>query len=211
MCKTHASNPATNYYTPWPTPQKPWHRIHHDFAGPLESKMWLVCTDAYLKYPYIGLTDVGKTTTENTIAMLEEIFVNEGFPDTVVTDNGPQFALQAFNTFCNRLGINNITTPPYHLASNGEAERFLRTLKTRIKNNRDDRHSLSDAIRMCLTTYRTLPHPMLDYRSPAMMLHKRQLKGNLELINLRLASHQPTTGLATDSCYAVGSSVYARN
>ena len=130
-CRVSASKPPSTY-TSWPKPKGPWQRLHIDFAGPFQSKMWLVCIDSYSKYPYIGVTDIGKTTTQDTIAMLQDIFTTEGLPMTIVSDNGPQFNSNEFNSFCQKNGIEHITTPPYNPESNGEAERFVRTMKTAL-------------------------------------------------------------------------------
>ena len=52
-----------------------------------------------------------------------------GVPESVVTDNGQQFAAAEFQEFCHTNGINHILIAPYHPTSNGLAERGVRTFK----------------------------------------------------------------------------------
>lgn len=51
----------------------------------------------------------------------------------IVTDNGSQFVSAEFRTFCEELGVVLFRTAPYHTQSNGQAERFVDTLKRSLK------------------------------------------------------------------------------
>ena len=51
-----------------------------------------------------------------------------GPPDTVLTDNGPEFASLFFQGVCNLMGIRNLYTSTYHPQTNGQVERFNKTL-----------------------------------------------------------------------------------
>jgi len=51
-----------------------------------------------------------------------------GIPDTVLTDNGPQFALVYYQGIRGLLGISSNYTSPYHPQTNGQVERYNRTL-----------------------------------------------------------------------------------
>ncbi|KFD49724.1 hypothetical protein M513_09421 [Trichuris suis] len=100
------------------------------FSRPCWGKSWLVCVDAFSKYPYV--VEMKGTSTAATISALDAIFTIEGFPETIVTDNGPQFTSEKFDGFCRKYGI-HITSAPYHPASNGLAKRFVRTSRQQSK------------------------------------------------------------------------------
>ena len=53
----------------------------------------------------------------------------------MITDNGKQFTSDDFGRFCKSNGINHILTAPYHQSSNGQAERFVQTIKRGLKLN----------------------------------------------------------------------------
>jgi len=114
----------------WPKATSAWERIHIDFAGPIFDSMWLICDDAYSQFPFI--TQMSSTTTANTISALTAIFAIEGYPTTIVSDNGPQLTAETFKEFCLQHGINHLTTAPFHPASNGLAERFVQIFKRRV-------------------------------------------------------------------------------
>ena len=124
ICKQLATAPPQQYMN-WPKTESPWERLHLDFAEPFKNKMWLICIDSHSKFPYVGVMETGQTSAQQTIQVLKDIFSIEGLPRTIVTDNGPQFISNDFEEFCNKHGIQHITSPPYHPPSNGEAERFV--------------------------------------------------------------------------------------
>lgn len=171
ICKIQNAAPAREYQS-WPKPSKPWERVHIDFAGPIFKSMWLVCVDSFSQFPYVS--SMSNTTTEDTISALSAIFAIEGIPNTIVSDNGPQLTSEKFKEFCNTHGIKHVTTTPFHPASNGLAERFVRTFKTSVKKNLDDQLSINDAVRKFLATYRFMPNT--DEKSPAELMRGRAVR-----------------------------------
>ena len=49
-------------------------------------------------------------------------------PESILTDNGPEFIAQSLQDVLDSSGIKHIFTTPYHPSSNGAVERFNRTL-----------------------------------------------------------------------------------
>ncbi|KAF6016713.1 hypothetical protein EB796_024978 [Bugula neritina] len=211
VCKQLSAAP-TQCFTEWPKTEHPWERVHLDFAGPFKDKMWLICIDAHSKFPYMGKMEIGQTSAKQTIQVLKDIFSLEGLPNTVVTDNGPQFTSSDFEAFCKQHGISHITSPPHHPPSNGEAERFVQTFKRSVEKNCVGGVPLTDSVRLTLATYRSLPHPALEWKTPAEVLHGRQPRCLLSLINpFNTRNYQTKSNNNTSSQFAVNSLVYARN
>ncbi|XP_062558351.1 uncharacterized protein K02A2.6-like [Armigeres subalbatus] len=90
------TNSKTNMES-WPTPEKPWQRIHADYAGPVDGNYYLIVVDAFSKWPEVISTK--RITTSATVAMFREIFSRNGMPETLVTDNGTQFTSEDFEAF----------------------------------------------------------------------------------------------------------------
>ena len=77
-CQELGKNPASTPLHRWEFPAQPWQRLHVDFAGPIQGKMILVCTDAHSKWPEVVV--MKNTSVEETVATLRSIFARIGFP-----------------------------------------------------------------------------------------------------------------------------------
>ena len=69
------------------------------------------------------------TTTTATITELRRLFSRYGLPEQLVSDNGPQFASDEFQTFLKSNGVKHIHCTPYHPSLNGAAKHFVQTFK----------------------------------------------------------------------------------
>ncbi|KAI4883685.1 hypothetical protein NFI96_009381, partial [Prochilodus magdalenae] len=130
-CQRVRSVPQLAPLHPWDWPEEPWQRVHIDFAGPFEEKMFLVAVDAYSQWPEVVI--MRSTTTEKTIEKLGEIFSRFGFPEQLVSDNGPQFISQEYEKFHEVNGVQHTRSATYDPSTNGLAERFVQSLKHSLK------------------------------------------------------------------------------
>ncbi|XP_041565902.1 uncharacterized protein K02A2.6-like [Drosophila elegans] len=201
ICKCNNPAPPREYQS-WPAATTAWERIHIDFAGPIFDAMWLICVDAYSQFPFV--IQMSSTTTANTIAALSSIFAIEGYPKTMVSDNGPQLTADAFEEFCKLHGIKHITTAPFHPASNGLAERFVQTFKFAVKKNLKDGIPLREAVTKYLSSYRFTPNA--QGKTPAELIHGRPVRTVLSQL-----FEQPVENKRTITKYISNQMVYARN
>ena len=160
-------------------PSKPWQRVHLDFAGPFQGVMFLVCVDAYSKWPEVRVMTT--TTVSKTLNVLREWFSVHGIPEQIVTDNGPQFIAEEFDEFTKRNGIKHVKSAPYHPASNGLAERFVQSLKQSLKASANDGRSLCQRLSSYLLTYRSTAHATTGV-PPCKLLFQRDLRTRLSLL-----------------------------
>ena len=86
------------------------------------------------------------TTALATIEQLRVMITRWGIPETVVSDNGPQFVAQEFRLN----GIREVLVVPYHLSLNGMAQRAVKTVKEGIKKML--KGTLQDKLSRFLTT-----------------------------------------------------------
>ena len=162
---------------PWEWPSKPWHRIHIDYAGPIDGKYFLVVVDAYSKWVEIFPTT--STTTKETVACLQHAFALFGLPVTIVSDNGTCFTSAEFQAFVSARGIRHITSAPYHPATNGLAERMVQTFKGHLRKSNVP---LRLALDQFLFNYRLTPHTTTGI-SPAELMMSRKLRCRLDLLS----------------------------
>lgn len=176
-CAKATKSPSKCTLQPWPVPTKPWIRIHIDYAGPIDGFYFIVIVDAYSKWPEIFKTTT--TTAMKTIEIFSDLIARHGLCETCVTDNGPQFVSETFETFCKQHGIKHLTTAFYSAQSNGQAERFVDLLKTglkKIKGNVDQK------LREFLMTYRYTPSYNLGKKSPFELMSGRQMRTKYSLL-----------------------------
>ena len=128
---------------PWSWPTRPWAHVHIDFAGPMAGgKMYLIVIDAHSKW--LEALPMGGCSALTTFQALRTLFAQFGIPETIVSNNGPQFVAREFENFCKANGIQYVRLAPYHPASNGLAERAVRIFTGGLKKQTTG--SLSDHI-----------------------------------------------------------------
>lgn len=108
-----------------------------DILGPLPRassghRFVLVMTDRFSKFsraiPMRTITAINVAK-----AFLEYWIFAYGAPQTVITDNGSQFTAQIFEFLCSHMGVRHALTTTYHPQTNGQAERFNRTLLASLR------------------------------------------------------------------------------
>ncbi len=108
---------------------------------------------------------------------LKTIFSRFGIPETVISDNSPQYASHEFTEFAEAYEFSHITSSPLFAQSNGQAERTVQTVKKLLKGSKDPH--------MALLAYRSTPFPWCNL-SLSELLMGRRLRGNIPLLNSQL-------------------------
>ena len=172
-CQQEKPSPPAAPLHPWIWPATPWKRVHVDFAGPFQGKMFLIVINAHSEWPEV--VTMTSTTAESTVGVLRNMFASHGLPQQLVSDNGPQFVAQVFTDFMQHNGIKHIKCTPYHPSSNGLAERFVRTFKLAMKAGATDNIPLAHRLANFLLSYRSTPHSSTG-RSPSYLFLHRELR-----------------------------------
>lgn len=204
LCQTNRANPRKDTEHTWESAKKPWERLHVDYAGPYLGKYFFVLVDAYSKWPEVHI--VSSITTEVTIDVCRKIFSTFGIPDTLVSDRGQQFMAAEFQRFLQLNGIGHSVGAPYHPSTNGQAERYVRTFKEKLKTLRCKQSELAKEVAIMLMCYRRTVHPATG-RSPAMAIFNRQIKSRMDLI---FSSQQKAASSKVHRSCKIGERVGAR-
>ena len=94
-CRKYRKKPPPAPLCPWPYSRRPMERVHIDYCE-YKGKMILVMVDSFSKKIWTRLM-MSDTTAYKTLAVLFGWFCEQtGFPTTLVSDNGPQFASKEF-------------------------------------------------------------------------------------------------------------------
>jgi hypothetical protein len=178
-CAINAKSPKKEILHPWPKPERPWQRIHIDFAEITRGDFFFVAVDALTNWPEV--VRMKSTTASKTVAVLEDMFARWGPCSTIVSDNGPQFISSTFKEFCVRNGIEHILTAPYHPQSNGRAERFVDIVKTGL-SKMEGEGDTDEKLRCFLLNYRRTPSPVLGGKSPFELMTGRKMPSRLDTL-----------------------------
>ena len=109
----------------------PLELVHLDFLsiGGKEDKMKnaLVVTDHFTRYAQCYVT---RNQTALTVAneLVNKYFTNYGWPDKILTDRGTSFENELFHEICQMAQIKKLRTGSYRPQTNGQCERFNKTL-----------------------------------------------------------------------------------
>ena len=176
-CQTHWKKPPLAPLHPWEWPDRPWSRIHIDYAGPFEGRMLLVIVDSHSKWLDVHVTT--SSTSAVTIDKLQVTFAALGIPKVIVSDNGSAFTSQEFQAFVKQNGIKHIKTAAYHPASNGLAEWYVQIVKDGLKKITGG--TIESRVARLLSRYRVTPQSTTKV-SPAELLFGRKLRTSFDLL-----------------------------
>ena len=113
-------------------PARPWAKVGVDLFS-LDKNNFLITVDYWSNYFELDQI-MGETTSKKVVQCLRRHFATHGIPDTVISDNGPQFASEVFANFSKEWMFNHVTTSPYHSQSNGMVESSVKIAKKHTKN-----------------------------------------------------------------------------
>ncbi|PIC15867.1 hypothetical protein B9Z55_022683 [Caenorhabditis nigoni] len=179
-CQVHGKTPRKVPLVPWKTPERVWQRVHIDYAGPDNGQYYLVAVDAKSKWAEVKI--VKSISASSTVKTMKEIFSQNGFPETIVSDNRTQFVSREFAEMCRESGIEHIRSPAFHPQSNGQAERFVDTLKRGLKKLKGEGSVSNEILAKFLLHYRSTPSNALSGLSPAEVHLGRRLRTKMSLL-----------------------------
>ncbi|XP_064462347.1 uncharacterized protein K02A2.6-like [Ornithodoros turicata] len=183
--------------TPVPLPNAPWEKLGMDIMGPYEEaphdcRYMITLIDYYSRWPEVCFSSAVTSTT--VIKFLRQVFSREGYPSQIITDNGPQFVSQEFESFLQGCGIRHTCSSVYHPQGNGMIERFNQVLKNFIQISRLEQRSIKEAVLEYLLVYRATPHGSTGL-APAYLLHRRNIRTKLDIVGF------PTTRFFEDPAH----------
>ncbi|XP_011701101.1 PREDICTED: uncharacterized protein K02A2.6-like [Wasmannia auropunctata] len=147
---------------------------------PVAGVMMLIIVDAYSKWLEVKVTS--STTSHATIRILDKLFAAYGVPITVVSDNGTQFTSAEFKKFLQSRGVKyHKLTAPYHPATNGQAQRYVQTVKDALKAIATTKDTLQQNLNEFLRQYRKAPYTTTG-QPPSQLFLGRNLRTRLDLV-----------------------------
>ena len=155
--------PPVSTLLPSRLPELPWQKVAMDFMMH-DSSHYLVVVDYFSRF--VELARMSSLNAAAVINQLKSIFARHGYPETVVSDNGPPFFSAEFSAWLSSIGVQHVTSSPLHPQGNGLAERAVKTVKAHLRKNADPYEAL--------LSYRATP--LECGYSPSELLMSRRLR-----------------------------------
>ncbi|KAL4008088.1 hypothetical protein ACER0C_001940 [Sarotherodon galilaeus] len=165
VCSTHQKRQNKEPLHPHSVPERPWQKI-----GFIEVE-WLK----------------SDTRSATVITHLKSQFARHGIPETVISDNGPQFSSHEFQDFAKEWEFCHNTMSPHHAQSNGMAERGVQTVKLLLKKAKAEGNDPY----LSLMNLRSTPLEDIG-ASPAQLLMGRRIRTRLPTTSQRLQPQMVT-------------------
>ena len=160
-------------FSPWLKADYSWSRIHVDYAGPLDGQYNLIVVDSFSKWPEVFRYK--RPTTDFSIKTLYDLFARFGVVDCLVSDYSTQFTSRDIKEFMEDFKVDHIPTLTYHPRSNGQAERFVDTMKRALKKAKDT--PSGKALLQFLQVYRITPNENTPPQmSPVEVMFARKIR-----------------------------------
>lgn len=170
-------------------PEKTWTKIGADHWGPLpdnSGRHILVVQDYLTKYPEALV--VSSTASKDNIWALEEIFGRHGYPEVLITDNGPPWNGKETHAMQQYLQWGGVKHNPTRSAddpeANGLAERLMQLIGKSWETAYVEGTNPLIALNTALKTYRNTEHSVTG-RKPAEWLFGRIIRTRLPDVRLQ--------------------------
>ena len=163
---------------------QPMQRIAIDMLGPLPltksgNKYLLIVTDYFSKWvEAIAVPNQEATTVCSALIAFVSRF---GLPDEIHSDQGRNFESTLIAMLCNRLGIVKTRTTPFRPQSDGQTERFNRTLLAALSKICDDQSNWDELVPLVCLYYRATVHAATGV-TPALLMLGRELRLPVDLV-----------------------------
>ena len=126
----HAKQPMLSHNVPL----LPWQYVSQDLFS-AKGYDYLITVDHYSDF--LEITQLNNTTAARVVEATKSQFARHGIPQTVVTDNNPQFVSAEYGLFATSYDFVRKTSSLYYSRGNGKAESAIKIAKAFLKKADD--------------------------------------------------------------------------
>ncbi|UYV74104.1 hypothetical protein LAZ67_11002126, partial [Cordylochernes scorpioides] len=160
---------------------------------------------------WVEVSEVPSTSAYFCINFMRNCIARYGFPQVVVSDNGPPFFSSDFGDFLSKNGISHVTSPPYHPKSNGQEEVSVREVKKLLKKQlyENEQVELDLVLSRALFFIRTNVN-IRKGTSPAELFLGRKIRSRLSVLSKEEVKVSKVNGQYVNSKFKVDETVKLR-
>ena len=155
--------------------QPPWSKVATNIFH-YESQPYLLVVDYTSRFPIVRR--LKSMSMQHVAEQFKSIFSEYGWPDTVVSDNGPCYTAELFMNLMSEYAVNHITSSPHYPQSNGLAEKFVQIVKNLFHKAEEEEADINKY----LMIYHNTPLASTS-KSTMQMLQQRSARLRLPMSN----------------------------
>ena len=156
-------------------PLYPWTKLATDIFH-FEGASYLLVVDYTSHYPVV--CKLASMTGQHIASQFKLICSEYGWPDTIVSDNGPCYTSEVFTNLMSEYNINHITSSPHYPQSNGLAEKYVQIVKNLFYKAKEEGKDLYQSLMVYCNT------PLSNsLQSPMQILASRSARSDLPMSN----------------------------
>ncbi|XP_014669350.1 PREDICTED: uncharacterized protein K02A2.6-like [Priapulus caudatus] len=133
ICNSMPKKQQEETLVPHDVPGRPWATVGTNLCY-IDWLNYLVTADYHSNF--IEVDYLEDTRAETVFTKLKAQFSRYGIPDSVVSDNGPQFSCDVFANFSRKWGFEHNTSSLRYPQSNGKVENAVKTIKNLIMKSK---------------------------------------------------------------------------
>ena len=157
-------------------PPVPWRKLATDIFY-YESQPHLLIVDYTSRFPIVR--KLKSMSAQHITEHFKSIFSEYGWPDTLVSDNGPCYTAEAFSNLMKEYAVNHITSSLHYPQSNRLAEKFIQIVKNLFYKVKDEGADIDKYLMIYCNT------PLASTcKSPMQMLQQRSTRSQLLMSNV---------------------------
>ena len=127
-------------------PLHPWSKLVTDIFH-FGCASYLLIVDYTSRFPVV--CELSSMTGQHVGTQCKLIFSEYGRPETLISDNGPCYTVEAFTSVMNSYNVNHITSSPLYPQSNELFEKYVQIVKSLSYKAQEEGKDLFQ----CLMTY----------------------------------------------------------
>ena len=131
-------------------PLHPWNKLATDLFH-FEGASYLLIVDYTSRFPVVH--KLSSMTGQHVANHCKQVFSANGGPETLISDNGPCYTVDAFTSVMNVYHVNHVTSSPHYPQSNGLAEKYAQIVKSLFYKAKEEGKDLFK----CLMIYHNTP------------------------------------------------------
>ena len=131
-------------------PLHPWSKLVTDIFH-FEGASYLLILTYTSRFPVVH--KLSSMTGQHIANQCKLIFSEHGWPETLISDNGPCYTSEAFTSVMKAYSVNHITSSLHYLKSNGLAEKYVWIFKCLFYKAKEE----GDDLFKCMMIYHNTP------------------------------------------------------